>query len=400
VPTAAAALLIRRLAGLYGTTLLKNCIVIHNGAGLVEADRVSSGDFAVYASGGKVGNHDQGLTSDACVVIGRKGSAGKITFAPNGGWVTDTAYYAQPIDDCLNVKFLYYALSTRDFSQDVIATAIPGINRTSIYRHEIPVPPIEVQDQCVHYLDSLTQEPGVAPEGFEDTGDVVKKLSSMYFKLEKVLELRNEIRVDVQAMLRSAFQQVIDGAEYRPMGEVAPIVRRPVEIEPDGEYPELGVRSFGKGTFHKPVLNGIDVGTKKLYNIHPGDLVFSNVFAWEGAIAVVQPEDAGRVGSHRFITCVAEEGTTTPEFLCFYLLTDEGIEKVREASPGGAGRNRTLGLKKLEEIEIPIPNYDKQLWFNRLQAQATAIVRAQSDNQTELDALLPAILDRAFKGEL
>jgi len=73
-------------------------------------------------------------------------------------------------------------------------------------------------------------------------------------------------------------------------------------------------------------------------------------------------------------------------------LTDEGIEKVREASPGGAVRNRTLGLKKLEKIEVPIPDYEKQLWFNRLQAQA--------DNRTELDALLPAILDRAFKGEL
>jgi type I restriction enzyme S subunit len=148
------------------------------------------------------------------------------------------------------------------------------------------------------------------------------------------------------------------------------------------------------------VLNGIDVGTKKLYHINPGDLVFSNVFAWEGAIAVVQSEDAGRVGSHRFITCVAEEGVTTPEFLCFYLLTDEGMEKVREASPGGAGRNRTLGLKKLEKIEVPIPNFDKQLWFNRLQAQVAAITQAQADNQTELDALLPAILDRAFKGEL
>jgi type I restriction enzyme S subunit len=184
------------------------------------------------------------------------------------------------------------------------------------------------------------------------------------------------------------------------MSEVASIVRRRVEIELEGEYAELGVRSFGKGTFHKPVLSGIDVGTKKLYSIYPGDLVFSNVFAWEGAIAVVQPEDAGRVGSHRFITCVAEEGVTTPDFLSFYLLTNEGIEKIREASPGGAGRNRTLGLKKLEKIEVPIPGYDKQLWFNRLQAQAAAIARAQAENQTELDALLPSILDKAFAGKL
>jgi hypothetical protein len=49
------------------------------------------------------------------------------------------------------------------------------------------------------------------------------------------------------------------------------------------------IRSFGKGTFHKPPLSGSDVGTKRLYRIEPGDLLFSNVFAWEGAIAIAQP---------------------------------------------------------------------------------------------------------------
>jgi type I restriction enzyme S subunit len=229
---------------------------------------------------------------------------------------------------------------------------------------------------------------------------IVSKVESLEAKINEAKQLRADIQTEAQAMLHSAFQQVIDGAEYRPMSEVAPIVRRPVEIQVDGEYPELGVRSFGKGTFQKPVLNGIDVGTKKLYYIKPSDLVFSNVFAWEGAIAVAQPEDDGRVGSHRFITCVPHENVATSDFLRFYLLTIEGIEKIREASPGGAGRNRTLGLKKLEKIEVPIPDYDKQLWFDGLQAKVTAIQQAQAENQTELEVLLPAILDRAFKGEL
>ena len=229
---------------------------------------------------------------------------------------------------------------------------------------------------------------------------IVTKIKALSSKIDKAKQLRQAIQADTQAMLHSAFQQVIEGAEYYPMSEVAPIVRRKVEVEMDGEYLELGVRSFGKGTFHKPVLNGIDVGTKKLYSTNPGDLVFSNVFSWEGAIAVVQPEDEGRVGSHRFITCVPKPSITTADFLRFYLLTEVGLEKVRQASPGGAGRNRTLGLKKLEKIEVPVPAYDKQLWFDSLQTKAAAIKQAHSANQTELDALLPAVLDKAFKGEL
>jgi type I restriction enzyme S subunit len=184
------------------------------------------------------------------------------------------------------------------------------------------------------------------------------------------------------------------------MHDAAPIVRRPVKIDIGNGYPELGVRCFGKGTFHKPVLEGYEVGTKKLYYIEQHDLIFSNVFAWEGAIAVAKSEDQHRVGSHRFITCLAKKDVVTSSFLCFYFLTSEGIEKIREASPGGAGRNKTLGLKKLENINVPIPSYEKQLIFDKLQAKIAAIKSAQQDSLIEIDALLPSVLDRAFKGKL
>ncbi len=145
------------------------------------------------------------------------------------------------------------------------------------------------------------------------------------------------------------------------MADFAPIVRRPVDIRPDHLYPELGIRSFGKGTFHKPPLTGADAGTKRLFKIEPGDLVLSNVFAWEGAIAVASSDDAGRYGSHRFITCVVDSARACAEYLKFYLTASEdGKEQIRRASPGGAGRNRTLGVEKLGEIKIPLPPVEMQ----------------------------------------
>ena len=62
-------------------------------------------------------------------------------------------------------------------------------------------------------------------------------------------------------------------------GYIAPIVRRPVDIELKRSYPKLGMRSFGNGTFHKPTLTGAEVGTKRLLRIELNDLVFLNVFA-------------------------------------------------------------------------------------------------------------------------
>lgn len=96
--------------------------------------------------------------------------------------------------------------------------------------------------------------------------------------------------------------------------------------------------------------------------IEPGDLLFSSVFAWEGAVAVAKPEDAGRYGSHRFISRRPIKDVASADFLFYYFTTPDGIEQLGEASPGSAGRNRTLGLKMLDEIEVPLPSIGKQLW--------------------------------------
>jgi type I restriction enzyme S subunit len=201
-------------------------------------------------------------------------------------------------------------------------------------------------------------------------------------------------------MLGSAFRKITKQAPRRPFGEVAPLVRRAVSVSIEGSYPELGIRSFGKGTFHKPALTGFELGNKRVFRIEADDLLFTNVFAWEGAIAVTELADAGRFGSHRYITCVPIEGVATSRFLCFYFLTLEGLAKIGEASPGGAGRNRTLGLEALAKIEVPVPRIELQHWFDELQAKVSALKRLQAETAAELDALLPSILDRAFKGEL
>ncbi|OYW83349.1 MAG: hypothetical protein B7Z20_12715 [Sphingobium sp. 32-64-5] len=201
---------------------------------------------------------------------------------------------------------------------------------------------------------------------------------------------------DVEATLRAAFARIIADAPRVAMGEIAPLVRRPVAIDLDASYPELGVRSFGKGTFHKASLPGIEVGTKKLFTVEAGDLVFNIVFSWEGAVAVAADKDAGRVGSHRFLTCVPDASRATSEFLRFWFLGEEGMLALGQASPGGAGRNRTLGIKALEVIKVPVPSLDAQLWFDSLQAKARAAKAAQSEATGHLDRLLPAMLHEVF----
>lgn len=59
---------------------------------------------------------------------------------------------------------------------------------------------------------------------------------------------------------------------------------------------------------------------------------------------------------------------------------------------------------KVEAMEIPVPPLPEQrrivAELDALQAEVDALKRLQAETGAELDALLPAILDRAFKGEL
>jgi type I restriction enzyme S subunit len=225
---------------------------------------------------------------------------------------------------------------------------------------------------------------------------LVVSLNALAEKARQVEAHLDAVERDAEHLLALRFRDAIADAPVRPMAEVAPLIRREQSIDLNGSYPELGIRSFGKGTFHKPPLSGGDVGTKRLYRIEPGDLLFSNVFAWEGAIAIAQPEDAGRFGSHRFITCQADLELTTAAFLRYYFLTDEGMLKIGEASPGGAGRNRTLGLDKLMAIDVPAPPMSTQQAFDRLQAEVATLKAKHAAIREANAALMPATLERIF----
>lgn len=223
---------------------------------------------------------------------------------------------------------------------------------------------------------------------------IVIRIDTVQQQLKAADKLRSSIDRDIASLLAVRFQETLTHAQWSPMGDVAPIVRRDVTVDHQSSYAELGIRSFGKGTFHKPTLSGLELGDKRVYRIEPGDLLFSNVFAWEGAIAVAQPEDSGRVGSHRFISCVPHDGLTTAEYLRYYFLTDEGMTKIRDASPGGAGRNRTLGLSKLMDLDVPIPSIEVRKSFVNLLRLMNASRLIRSKELSENESVVPALVNR------
>lgn len=231
----------------------------------------------------------------------------------------------------------------------------------------------------------------------EEQQQVVDRLDGAARQIVGLRQVARATQAELRMTLSSAFRKAIAHAPRIAIGDIAPIIRRPIELESDGVYAELGVRSFGKGLFKKPDLIGGELTWQKLFRIHCGDIVFSNIKAWEGAFAVAKPEHHGKVGSHRYLTCVVDAKRATPNFLWYFLQSDEGLAQVQAASPGSADRNRTLNQKKLAAIKVPLPSLDAQLWFDELQQKAGAVQAGQVEVAAELDHLIPALMQQAFR---
>ena len=180
------------------------------------------------------------------------------------------------------------------------------------------------------------------------------------------------------------------------MGDVAPLARRVLTIDPEDSYTEIGVRSFFKGTFHRRTMSGAEFTWQKLFRINEGDLVFSNLMAWEQAIALATAADDGCVGNHRMLTCQVDRSRAMPAFLWFYFTTEEGFTQVLAASPGSIARNKTLSAEGLPRMTVPVPSLDAQEWFCSLHQKVRAARAAESSASAELGQLLPALLAEAY----
>lgn len=163
-------------------------------------------------------------------------------------------------------------------------------------------------------------------------------------------------------------------------------VDNPVEVKLDEEYTQIGIRSHGKGIFNKEPVTGKDLGNKRVFWVEPNCFVVNIVFAWERAVARTTDKHVGLIASHRFPMYRVKSDKLNLDYTVKFFLSERGKQIMEFASPGGAGRNRTMGLDRFMASKMILPPIKVQedivgcinCFENYIQLYETQIVQARN----------------------
>ncbi len=133
-----------------------NIFALNYGKGLSKLERSENGDYIAYGANGELGKTDKFLIEGKSIIIGRKGSAGKVIRVSGKFWPTDVTYYVTE-GEGYNIDFAFYLFKYLDFTQYAKGVK-PGINRNEIYSLKFNLPPLAEQRKIVVNLDTLSKK--------------------------------------------------------------------------------------------------------------------------------------------------------------------------------------------------------------------------------------------------
>ncbi len=115
----------REIPANWGDCKLIDVISMEYGKPL-KADTRSGDGYPVFGSSGIVGFHHDYLVEGPGIVIGRKGTVGKVNYTFDNFYPIDTAYY---VNAKISMMFLNFLISSMGLEKMNSDSAVPGLNR-------------------------------------------------------------------------------------------------------------------------------------------------------------------------------------------------------------------------------------------------------------------------------
>jgi type I restriction enzyme, S subunit len=115
------------------------------------------GDVPVISSGGVSFFHDEPFAAGPGVLLGRKGSVGKVHYTVVDYWPHDTTLYVKDFKG--NVpRYVYYFFRRFPISHYEASAANPSLNRNNLHPVDVLWPPLDLQHSFAAIVESVEQQ--------------------------------------------------------------------------------------------------------------------------------------------------------------------------------------------------------------------------------------------------
>lgn len=324
----------------------------------------------------------------------RNGAIGLVPKDLDGAIVSNDFWVYDFNKSKLYPKFLAQYVTTPGFIEDANRTSSGTTKRiradeNAFLNIAIPLPPLDKQRRIVERVEALAA------------------------RIAKAQSLREESDQKAKVLLDTIVGKVfteLESREHKPLKELT--LKIGSGSTPSGgraSYPSSGIpfiRSLNVRMryFQWDNIAYIDKTTHKSMSgtkVEPRDVLLNITGASIGRVACA-PEDLVEANVNQHVSIIRPVDSLGARFLMYWLSQPNIQDFINDEQKGATRQGFTK--RQIEEFEIPIIALEEQrrivAYLDSVQARLASLRELQSQSGEELDALLPSVLDKAFKGEL
>ena len=295
--------------------------------------------------------------------------------------------------------YLGWLSRTRDFVEACRAASEGTTNRVRLKEErflaiEIPLPPLDEQRRMVAVIELLAGKIGEARGLREGAVREAETLTTVSAR-----EILGTISVGITP-LRSWLAPGREGIQTGPFGAQlgrGDFTDRGVPVLTIGNVQYGGLRTDGLKYVSSEKAQRLD-----RYSIQEGDILFARM-GTVGRCCVVPQQAEGWLINYHIIRVALDQTRVDPRHIHWTIQAAEDVETYLAETTRGATR-AGVNSKIVGSIPCRVPPLPEQrrivAYLDGLQAKVDQLKALQAQTAAELEALLPAVLEKAFRGEL
>ncbi len=316
-------------------------------------DELHEGPFPVFGSNGPYSSFVRANTAGPAIIIGRKGSYGKVNWSLAPCFASDTTFFIDSSTTQHHLRWLFWVLQSLRLDEGTDEAAIPGLNRETAYGREVQVPPIHHQRAVAEFLD---EETGLMDALIDMKQRICRLLAEKNHALDRLAITRG---LNPHAPSRDSGIPWLGEVPAHWQVERARWLFDERDVRSDtGEEEMLTVSHLtGVTPRSEKDVNMFTAETTVGYKVClPGDLVINTLWAWMGAMGIAPTEGIVSPAYNVY----APSARVDPDYIDALVRLPVFAQEVTRYSKGVWSSRLRLYPEGFFEVFLPVPPLEEQ----------------------------------------